>query len=250
MAKYHIHKVKNLKFARFGGLSSVNQLGYSSKMPDFHSPPASRGFYCFVWPFYEIFLLGASQTKDPYVTGAKFSYVRDGKGNIIDDKHSEYTRLSEMNDNLSKYWSVESKAWKDFKRKNDWPDYPKDGDDEFYDTKTEELYAKWDAEFSHLPKWVLVQKPHPRIFEHSGEIWSHLGTHLKPHQVLAVKGNWAKSSVEDYRDALEKEMHSAKKISMKYLTDSTSEYKNLYIPSKSAFRISSKDHLECFVEKL
>jgi len=56
--------------------------------------------------------------------------------------------------------------------------------------------------------------------------------------------------VDDYRIALEKDMHRAKKDSMKWLTDSTAKNKNLHIPSKSAFRISTKDHLECFIEKL
>ena len=246
MGKYDIGKTKKLRFARFGGLSSVNQRGYRTNMPDFHSPPASRGFYCFVWPFYELFLLGASETKDPYVIGAKFTYVRNTKGEIIGDKHPEYTRLSEMGDYRSKYWTTESKEWKDFKSKNNWPDSMTTEDAE-YDRRTEILYAKWDAECSHLPKWVLVIKPSPRIFEYDGLLWHHLDNNIGNGTIVARKGTWVKTSVADYRGALEVEMHRAKRDQMMWMSEGQ---KNKFMPGKSAFRIAAKDHLECFVEKL
>jgi hypothetical protein len=251
MGKYDIGKTKKLRFARFGGLSSVNQRGYRASMPDFHSPPASRGFYCFVWPFYELFLLGASETKDPYMIGAKFSYVRDAKGEIIGDKHPDYKRITEMSDYHSKYWTAESKAWKDFKRRNEWPTWDFDENDDaawdYYKTKTDMLCAKWYAECSHLPRWVLVTKPSPRIFEYDGLLWHHLGNNIGNGTIVARKGKWVKTSVTDYRDALEVEMHRAKRDQMMWMSEGK---KNKFIPGKNAFRIASKDHLECFIEKI
>lgn len=48
---------KPVRFARWGGLSSVNQKGYNPSMPTFHCPPCKRGIYAFLWPYIEIFLL-------------------------------------------------------------------------------------------------------------------------------------------------------------------------------------------------
>ena len=48
---------KPIKFARWGGLSPVKQRGYDPSMPTFHSPPARKGIYAFVWPYIDIFLL-------------------------------------------------------------------------------------------------------------------------------------------------------------------------------------------------
>jgi hypothetical protein len=49
---------KPIRFARWGGLSSVKQKGYDPSMPTFHSPPCRRGIYAFVWPYIETFILG------------------------------------------------------------------------------------------------------------------------------------------------------------------------------------------------
>lgn len=241
MAKYSIDKTKKLKFARFGGLSSVNQRGYDSKMPSFHSPPASRGFYCFVWPFYEIFLLGADCTKSPYVTGAKFIYLRDKSGNVINDKHPEYEALSSKEQ--TKYWSIETKeraAWR-----SKWPDY----EDPEYDAKVEALEKEWEEKFSDAAKWVFVEKPTPRIFDFDGEIWHHLVATVSPGGILARKGGWVKSTVSDYRDALMKEMHLKQIEHAKYNKDCP-RYSPMFVGRKRSTNYSMKDHLECFIEKL
>jgi len=229
MAKYDISKTSKLKFARFGGLSSVNQRGYKCIPETFHSPPSTRGFYCFVWPHYEMFLLGADWTKNPKVTGAKFMYVRDNKDNIVTDLHSEYESVySDKN----KYWSINTSEYNEFLVKNE-------------DLDCDEFDSKWNL--LNLPKFVLVTKPSPRIFTYDGELWHHLGEHLKQHQILATKGGWCKSTVQDYRTALEKEMHESRKSTMSHMFDKNN--KNV-MSQKSAFRYSGKDELECFIEKL
>lgn len=238
MAKYHIDKVKKLKFARYGGLSSVNQRGYNSNMPTFHSPPASRGFYCFVWPYYELFLLGAPETMYPYLHGAKFSYVRDKNGNIVDDKHPEFEKMSAESD---KVWSCPTRAYHDASK--NYPDY----EDPEYKLKLEAWNKEWKEKHSDSGKWVLVRKPKPRIFEFDGVLWHHLGANLKQSDIIETNGDWCKSTVRDYRIALEKEMHNANKYMMGW--NFASKYRHL--PTrKSALRYASKDHLECFIEKL
>ena len=97
-----------IKFARFGGLSSVNQRGYKSNPDSFHGPPCRRGFYAFVWPHYDFFLLSNGKTTmNPWNIGTKFRYVKDAKGNVIDDKHPEFKELSGKH----KYWTVHTKLW-------------------------------------------------------------------------------------------------------------------------------------------
>jgi hypothetical protein len=117
MEKYDISKTSKLKFARFGGLSSVNQPVYKSVSDDFHAPPATRGFYCFVWPHYEMVLLGADCTKNPKVTGAKFVYVRDNKDKIVTDLHPEYESVY---CDRNKYWSVNTDEYNEFLVKNEY----------------------------------------------------------------------------------------------------------------------------------
>ncbi len=244
MAKYRADRAKKLKFARFGGLSSVNQRGYDSSMPTFHSPPANRGFYCFVWPFYEMFLLGAECTLDPQVTGAKFTYVRDGKGQILSDIHPDYATKQEEFDARG-YSSVQSKEWANWRNKN-WPDC----DDPDYAAKLEAMEEAWQQKHPNTPKWIYVQKPKPRIFEYDGVLWHHLGPHLRPGEALAQKGSWTKSTVQDYRRALENEIHDAQKSAQEF----SIKYKAKYMPhlpsGTQAIRTQSRDHLECFIEKL
>jgi len=71
---------KVIRFMRFGGLSPVRQVGFKrwknvgnqhspnssgrisdpsnkNDPPTFHTPPARKGIYAFVWPFYDLFLV-------------------------------------------------------------------------------------------------------------------------------------------------------------------------------------------------
>lgn len=230
MAKYNIVKTKNLKFARYGGLSSVNQTGYDPHTDDFHSPPARRGFYAFVWPFIEVFLLGADCTKDPRTIGAKFTYVRDNVGVIITDLHPEYESYYSKHE---KYWSIQT------------DEYTK-----FYADHTDLGYDRYDELWTSLklPRYFLVEKPKPRIFEYNGVLWHHLGIHLKPHLILGTKDSWVKTDMDAYRCALKKEMHKAHKEMMNWCF-TPGPYKIL--PTKKmALRRTTMDHLEVFIEKL
>jgi hypothetical protein len=44
-----------MKFMRVGGLSSIRQKGNYGR-DTFHSAPARKGIYAFIWPYYEPFL--------------------------------------------------------------------------------------------------------------------------------------------------------------------------------------------------
>ena len=55
-----------IQFIRWGGLSSVRQEGYQAISESFHTPPARRGIYAFVWPYIEPFLLGGTKMIPQY----------------------------------------------------------------------------------------------------------------------------------------------------------------------------------------
>jgi hypothetical protein len=251
MAKYDIQKTARLRFARFGGLSSVNQRGYDPYATDFHAPPASRGFYAFVWPFYELFLLGAPETDDPKIPGSKFHYVRDGEGTIISDKHPKYETLIEN----WKCWSVESSEYAKYKKAHYPEDEPEDSDSpewKNWKVKRDAFYEAWRK--TGLPRSVLVEKPHPRIFTHTGQLWHHLGDFMHPGRILRRQNRWVKSDVDDYRDALRKVMHDGRKSTMSLRKEwsGDSEWaKTYFFPNaKSPFRNYYKCILEVFIEKI
>ncbi len=234
MSKYDIKSTKKLKFARFGGLSSVNQRGYDSSDTNFHAPPSSRGFYAFVWPYYELFLLGANCTKNPKTIGSKFSYVRDSSGKIVDSNHPDYEKL----DSIDNSWSIETPEYSNFCKDNE-----KLIDDDY------DLFTKLQDDMfgpGKLAQYVMVKKPKPRIFEYTGHVWHHLGGHLKQHLIISSKGSWVKTDMESYRFALEREMHHAQKKAMSWC------YKySKFIPTpKSAMHMQVRDHLEVFIEKI
>jgi hypothetical protein len=225
-----------IKFARFGGLSSVNQRGYKSNTDSFHGPPCRRGFYAFVWPHYDFFLLSnGNTTLNPWNIGTKFRYVKDAKGNVINANHPDYEYFS----NTGKYWSIPTKEWYFHQEKH--PEY----EDPEYDAKLEAHRIDWETNHGDKPKWVLVQKPSPRIFEYTGEIWHHLDYCLGPSGAIKRKGGWTLSPFEEYKKALEKDMHQAIKLQ-------THEYNLRKIPysTKNPYHGVCKDHLEVFIEKL
>ena len=88
----------------------------------------------------------------------------------------------------------------------------------------------------------------PRTFEYEGEIWHHLGHHLKPHQILSTSGSWTLSDMDDYLFALNREIHETRKQMLK----SWSQYSDMTeLMKKDPYkRMFAKDHLEVFIESL
>jgi hypothetical protein len=59
------------------------------------------------------------------------------------------------------------------------------------------------------------------------------------------KGGWIKSPFIEYKKALEKDMHLARKLQSEY-----SSNKGLPMSNKNPYNGVGKDHLEVFIEKL
>jgi hypothetical protein len=164
--------------------------------------------------------------------------VRDSKGNIIDDKHPEYDKLTEG----YKYWSIPTKAWD--ANREEWNKVDVSYDDPLYEKLRDDLDAKWETEHPNAAKWVLVQKPSPRIFEYNGNIWHHLREHLSPSGVIKQKGGWTLSPFDEYAEALKRDMQSAR------TSQSKGFERKMPFSTKNPYRGICKDHLEVFIEKL
>lgn len=183
-----------------------------------------------------MFLLGG-YASIAWKPGSKFTYARDKNGKVIDSNHPEHDKISAIENNG--YWSITTKKF-DECRKN-YPEF----DDPEYESKSAAIDKDWEDNYKGEAKWVYVEKPSPRIFEFDGELWHHLENGLKQHQILGRHGSWVKSSAQDFRVALETEMHVARVDEAKFAI------KQGIMPStKSPFRYYCKDHLEVFIEKL
>jgi len=99
---------KDIKFARFGGLSSVKQKGYSSDTDNYHAPPCKRGFYAFLYPYYEPFLLSGYDFSGITTKHSKFERLKDKKGNPVRTTNDEsFVRTSS---NWMKFWGFHEKS--------------------------------------------------------------------------------------------------------------------------------------------
>ncbi len=191
---------KDIKFARFGGLSPVKQKGYSKEMESFHSPPCKKGIYAFIHPYYEPFLLGGLEYSGFGTKHSKFERIKDESGNPIQTNESYIEGYNGTN-NWMKFWGIH---------------YNDEG-------------GPYD----------LLKPKKVKIFEHKGELWHHLGQHLKPSEILRIKGSWYLTDFKSFGKALIKESNKTKSFLKKW-----------EIESNNPFGYSSLDHLEVFIEKM
>jgi hypothetical protein len=170
--KFDPHKAKSLTFVTYGGLSATKQLGYK-KSDTFHSPPAPKGIYAFVWPYIEYFLLGGEDYVNPKLRGKRqrqrMSYVKDKDGNPITTDHPEYDKYSARNKN----WSMRTSS-----------------DDEDY-------------------KGVLYRNANRKKFKYDGPIWHHL--EVPEWTVLARRKEWVKTDMNAFIAAFRKELINIKR---------------------------------------
>lgn len=212
-----------MKFVRFGGLSPVKQTHYdTSDEKSFHNPPRRRGLYAFPYPYIERFLLGA--TDDPSNISHKTQWLRDENGNKIkyEDFYGDYDPKTDKTTINPKYVKLLKKLG----------------------IKQNDI---WASTGSDKVSYITVMK-RPRTFEYDGEIWHHLGRHLKPHQIKATSGSWTKSDMDNYLIALNLEIRDTKRQMLKTMKEyiaitdlmKKDPYKTMY----------AKDHLEVFIEQL
>jgi len=229
MKKQHIRN--NIKFIRYGNLSSIKHKKYikdkmNNKHPDweewdeeigYHSPPVKKGIYAFVYPYVEKFLLTGDRFSGLKSTHPKFEFIKDKEGNKIlynwDIKGNEENGIGYYNtDQLVDQNQVELLK-KILKKSNE---LPKDYSFETYKDG----------------KYVLVKRIKPKIFSYQGEIWHHLESFLDSKgSIIERKGAWVKTDFLDYKLALQKAMGKVNRRNSCHWT-------------------TSRDFLEVFIEKI
>ena len=192
---------KQIKFSRVGGLSPVKQKGYDPSMPGKHSPPTKKGIYAFLYPYYEPFLLGGVEYSGIKTKHSKFEFIKDKNGNPIEVPFDiDYQHNG--SENWMKFWGLHY-----------------NGDNKPY---------------------YIVKPKKPKVFEYTGELWHHLGKHLKPNEIIGERGTWTLSTFNMYHKAIKKE-YSVNKFLRDFGFDGA---------VNNPFNYICIDHLEVFIEKI
>lgn len=211
-----------MNFVRFGGLSPVKQDHYTTgDDKTFHNPPRKKGNYAFPYPYIELFLIGS--TSDPGHISNKSKWLKDDNGNRI--KIEDFLKNDRLEFGVD---DINPKYIKLLKK---------------YNIKIKDLRTLEDKKDKCIYLSVIKK---PKIFKYDGEIWHHLGNHLKPHQIIETSGSWVKSDMKDYIYALKLEHHECKKGMFKIFKDKSIDN----IKNKNPFNFYAKDHLEVFIEKI
>lgn len=225
-----------MKFVRYGGLSSVRQRGYETQATGFHSPPARRGIYAFIWPYVERFLLNGYEM-DPYKPNAKYEWVRDKNGNRIPSSERSTIKDKERDDKYNDYFNA--------------TDQKRSGE-------ASRLRKELGIASNHqcwCPKeeaWYYTKLKKRREFEVSGEmeVWHHLMQHVDESNVLARKGEWwILTTVDTLAHALHKEKHRVR-VDIASGTWNTHTYKDAKAYSNRHYSQGLRDTLEVFFEKV
>jgi hypothetical protein len=189
--KFDPFTAKTIEFVTYGGLSLTKQKGFGKEDLSFHSPPARRGIYAFVWPYIERFLLGGSYA-DPKARGKgqrqRIQYVKDKEGNPITSDHPDYEKSGEIGKNWSLTRNQQNKPWNPDEEGNE----------------------------KNTPTQILYRNTPRKKFKYSGELWHHLGEFVKEDKILDRKGEWVKTDMNTFKDALKKELHRVMKDDMEF----------------------------------
>lgn len=221
---------KKQTFVRFGGLGSVNQLGYDPSMPSHHSPPARSGIYAMPSDRMELFLVSGSTTdhhpksKREDMLKPYYSTIKNSNGESIKlgwDYHY-YGRKVALNatpKELSQYIAKDG-SWK--KSVRTYTIWKKDTED--YSASTF-LYTR------------LLVRDHPKHFKYTGLLWCHLHTYVavKHSDVIKTKGDWILLQYSDW---------------LKYYNYAKSYNKYRYYSETREVYDYGYDDFEVFIEKV
>lgn len=232
---------KKIKFARVGGLSPIVQKGYTTnklKMGS-HTPPARKGFYAFIWPHIDVFLLGGSWSKlGKKNRQEKFEYVKDSNGNKVklnirdfDWEKDEWE--SELNPKLKKHL-VQGKDGT-FKRNDDGTDISS----KFWTKDIRDKNGDWVNAF-------LIKKKKMKIFTYTGELWHHFKNDAVNYgDIIDEVGRWIKTDYDVFVKGLNQDrINSIKDLRKDEL------FSGFPITAKNVYRWISKDHMEVFIERI
>ena len=206
----------NVLFARYGDLSPIVHTKYiknksNNKNSDpeewdyhigYHSPPCRKGIYAFVYPYIEKFLLSAPSFSGIHSTHPKVTFMKDQNGKkIVFQTEKIYEKTSSMLGDLNLESLVDplqqSEIKKFLNKQGFW---------------LKDIFLAEDKDnFSYL-----VKRIKPKVFEHTGPLWHHLGEFLESRgSIIEQRGAWVKTEFLDYKLALRKALGGANRTNFR-----------------------------------
>jgi hypothetical protein len=199
----------------------------------FHTPPTSSGFYSFVWPEIERFLLGGRSFKiDKDKNETKelrdfYKYKKDPKGNrsvrdyVLEEYNEKYPEKEKSLQEFIKEFEADNLA-------------QIEADKAEAGAKKKEMSAEewresgqWDYSIRQRNTPYETESKKPKIFTYEGPIWSHLEAYVKEKPMIQQrKGSWILTDFEIFKRAFSRAKLKAK------------------------LENYTKDHLEVFIERL
>jgi hypothetical protein len=228
--------MKSYLFVRYGGLSSVNQKGYTSQDAMFHAPSARRGIYAMPYDSQEMFLISPTTTRvrksSRELPNTHHEYVKNSKGEPIKLTWNYHHNgvLESSNTSTEELKRLRHKTYDhNFKEcQEDW------GSRIFYKSywKDEEKYDEESFLYG-----VLIKPMHPKVFKYSGNIWNHLNCYVnvKHCDVIKYKDDWILMPFDSW---------------LKYYkyAKNNNDYKKF--PKQRVCHNYTKDYFEVFIEKV
>lgn len=227
--------IKKIKFSRVGGLSPVIQNGYTldPNKRGYHTPPARKGFYAFIYPNFDGFLLSGSWSKlGKKNKQEKFEYLKDKDGNKIKFYKYDYpyekvlsSSTEYMNPILIKHLiqGTDDMTWKY------WTEDIRDENGDFVNA-------------------YLIKKKKLKVFSHTGELWHHLkNSAVKPFEIIEEVGDWIKTDYDTFVKAYEQDKIDCVK---QLRSNKQFPFEQIQVNTKNVYNFVSKDHLEVFIERL
>lgn len=176
-----------MKFIRYGSLKPQ----YHDTSDDWvHTPPVAWGFYAFPKGYVEKFLIGGLGEGSVY--NGRLRFIRDENGNKIVDKE----------DNIYQ-WNSEKC---DYDYKEPYKTYLFDKLKLNKDRIRVEMLEK-DRYDDNVPaddcRYCILYENDPTFFDYDGDIWHHLGKCVNPGDIIQQTKYWVKTSIRDYKKALD-----------------------------------------------
>lgn len=188
---------RKYKFIRYGGLSPVNQKGYTTKNMSIHQPPARKGIYAFPYNKIETFLINMQK---PCGAPSNYAqYVKDKDGNPIVGTWNMWTKSELDIFNKSKEFSKISRSRRRFQQLSRQSSFAKWKNYNAVRYRNDDNYD-YDFIEENFEGMYFLELKKPKRFKYSGNIWCHLNIFcdIDEGDIIESKFEWIKLSMNNY----------------------------------------------------
>lgn len=245
--------MKDIEFIRWGGLSPQKQTHRKDKIKNneigFHTPPRKKGIFAFPYPYYDLFLLGA--TSNPNNPSGKSAWLKDENGNKIveedgdiDYKYVGNKEVTIVSPKIKNALKRVGSSVKDLRTVRIDPFMDNGNCKDEYNCDNCPISKECD-ERKVVSYLTYLKKP--KKFKYNGDIWCHFKEVAKQEDIIDSFDSWIKVDYQTYLKLfkLQKE-HDIKELKQSLNNNDI----KIVDPYKGGHITICKDHLEVFIEKL